>query len=319
MLVDIALNVAAQIFFFIICIFIIPWVGNLITDKNSDVEKMIQKYEECENEEKKERLRKSLSLYQKWIDFAMTVDSWTHGLLRTLVQYVILTVTFNHPELKVKIGIGDEDEELDGTYVAKGQLYCSYVYDKSEGNWYNPIKMFGDYLSHVVHVMFSPMIGVALLWLMLPSTFSSIISGFSSWVVLQGNAVGVEFFTCLYNGFVDIAWNRLVLSGFAENPMLLILWIILFAVFLSDAYIIVMKDGRLSPDSMLCLPMTVVILAIANLAFAMISPVYSAFCISVNSIGLALLVIILIKEIASTAAMCVKSALKLVVDKLLPF
>lgn len=250
----------------------------------------------------------------------MIIDSWTHALWRTLLQYVVLLITFNRPELTVKIGRGEEEEELDDTYVAKGQLYCEYVYDKASLNWYNPIKMIGHYISHVIHVMFSPLVGIALMALMLPATFSSVTSGASYWAHLQGAATGLDFFTCLYRGFLDIAWTRLTVGGFTESPLLFILFMIIFSVFLSDAFIIIAKDGKLAGGSLLCLPMTAAIMIIINAIFAVISPAeYIAAGRHINIIGMGVLYIILIKEIASTAIMCIRSALKIVLDKILPF
>ena len=320
MALEVALNIVAQIVFFVLVIWIIPWVGNLIVNKHSDLELLIQRYEDCENEKKKARLERAIDIYQWLIDIVMTIESWTHALIRTLLQFVVLVVTFNRPELTVKIGRGEEEEELDDLYIAKGQLYCEYVYDKASLNWYNPIKMVGHYISHVIHVLFSPAVGVALFALMLPSTFASMVSGFSGWAILQGNATGLDFFTCLYHGFVDVAWNRFVLEGFAENPILLILFLLIFSVFLSDAYIIVANDGKLSGGSLLCLPVTVAIMIALNAIFAAVSPAaYVSLGRTINVIGLAVFYVIMIKEIASTAIMCIRSALKIVLDKILPF
>lgn len=320
MALEVALNTVAQIVFFVLVIWIIPWVGNLVVNKHSDLELLTENYEDCENEKRKAMLERAIDIYQWLVDVAMIIDSWTHALVRTLLQFIVLVITFNHPELTVRVGRGEEEEDLDDTYIAKGQLYCEYVYDKASLNWYNPIKMVGHYISHVIHVMFSPLVGIALMALMLPATFSSVISCAAQWAHLQGSATGLDFFTCFYRGFIDVAWTRLTLGGFAESPLLFILFMIIFSVFLSDAFIIIAKDGKLSGGSLLCLPMTVAVMIIVNAIFAVISPAeYIAVGRQINIIGMGFLYIILIKEIASTAIMCIRSALKVVLDKILPF
>ena len=319
MVVEVVLNILAEIIFFILCIYVIPWVGNIIVDKHSDLEHMIEKFEECEDGRKKERLGRLIDIYQALLDVAMVIESWTHALVRRLIEFVILIVTFNHPELTMKIGRGEEEEELNDKFLAKGQLYCEYLYDKASLNWYNPIKMLGHYLADVVHVMFSPIIGVALLWLMLPSTFASVVAGFTQWAYQQGNATGLDFLICLYRGFVDVALNRLTIGGFLENPLLFIIFALIFSVFLSDAYIILDNNGKLSGGNTYCLIMTTLMIIAFNTVFALIAPAaYISVGRYINIFGLATFFIIIVKEIASTAIMCIKSALKIVIDKILP-
>ena len=238
------------------------------------------------------------------------------------MQYIVLLVTFNHPHLVTRVGKGTEEEEEDlGEYLAKGQLYCRYAYDKPELNWYNPIKMIGLYLSHLVGILLPPaIVAVVLFYFMLPSTTSSIISGFAQWGFANGNIGNIEFLTSIYNGFIDIAWNRFFLGGFAENPVLMIVFLVVLCVFFSDGcYIEILKDGKLIPY-LLCLPMVVAIFVAFNAIFAILSPVaYVSVAHYINMVGVAVLYIILIKEIASTVLNCFQGVIRMVIDKLLQF
>ena len=56
MILEVALNLASQILFFIVVVYLIPWLGYNFINKNGDTEKIWKKYDECEDEEKKERL-----------------------------------------------------------------------------------------------------------------------------------------------------------------------------------------------------------------------------------------------------------------------
>ena len=178
--------------------------------------------------------------------------------------------------------------------------------------------MIGVYLKDLVSILLPPAIAVVLFYFMLPSTTSSIISGFAQWGFANGNIGNIEFLTSIYNGFIDIAWNRFFLGGFAENPVLMIVFLVVFAPFFSGFYIKILVDGKLKPD-LLCLPMVVAIFVAFNAIFAILSPVaYVSVAHYINMVGVAVLYVILIEEIANIVLFCFQWTIKTVIDKLLP-
>ena len=323
MILEVALNLASQILFFIVVVYLIPWLGNrIIVDKNADLKKMVEKYDKCEDEEKKKRLDKQIEMYHHFMNTLLVILSWTTYLWENLVSYIVLLVTFNHPHLKTRVGKGKREEGfLTGcaTYMVKGVLYSKCECDNPGSNWYhNPIKTIGVYLSHLVKVLLGPAIAAVLFYFMLPSTTSSIISGFAQWGFAHGNIGNIEFLTSIYKGFIDIAWNRFFLGGFAENPVLMIVFLVVFAFFFSDSGITILVDGKLGP-SLFCLPMVVAIFVAFNAIFAILSPVaYVSVAHYINMVGVAVLYVILIKQIAITVVLCFQWAIRTVIDKLLP-
>ena len=318
MILEVALNLASQILFFIVVVYLIPWLGNSFYKKNSDIEKIWKKYDECEDEEKKERLLKQIKMYGHFLNTVVVIRSWTSDLWRNLAGYIVMLVTFNHPHLVMRVGKGELEEDLGNTYLAKGELYCNYVHDNPKLNWYNPIKMIGEYLHDLVYVLLLPAIAVVMFYFMLPST-TSIISGFGQWGFADGNIGNIEFLTSIYNGFIDIAWNRFFLGGFAENPVLMIVFLVVFAMFFSDGYIKILVDGKLA-SYLFCLPMVVAIFVAFNAIFAILSPVaYVSVAHYINMVGVAVLYVILIREVACIVVWCFQWAIRTVIDKLLPF
>ena len=43
MILEVALNLASQILFFIVVVYLIPWLGNNIVKKNGDFEKLAER------------------------------------------------------------------------------------------------------------------------------------------------------------------------------------------------------------------------------------------------------------------------------------
>ena len=317
MILEVALNLASQILFFIVVVYLIPWLCLDFFKKNSDVQKMLEKYHKCEDEEKKKRLYKQMEMYDHYLNTVTVIQSWTSDLWRDLVQYIVMLVTFNHPRLETRVGKGEWEEDL-GKTLAKGRLYCYHGYDNPKFYWYNPIKMIGVYLCNLVNILLRPAIAVVLFYFMLPSTTSSIISGFAQWGFANGNIGNIEFLTSICNGFIDIAWNRFFLGGFAENPVLMIAFLIVFAFFFSDGYMKILVDGKLG-SCLFCLPMVVAIFVAFNAIFAILSPVaYVSVAHYINMVGVAVLYVILIKQIACTVVLCFQWAIRMVIDKLLP-
>ena len=318
MLKEVAINIISQILFFIVVVYLIPWLGHNIINKNGDYYKMLEKYDKCEDEEEKNRLGKQVKIYRHFLATTLVIESWTSDLWKGIAGYIVKLVTFNHPHLATRVGKGEWEEDI-GHTLAKGQLYCYHGYDNPKFYWYNPIKMIGVYLESLVHILLCPAIAVVLFYFMLPSTTSSIISGFAQWGFANGNIGNIEFLTSIYNGFIDIAWNRFFLGGFAENPVLMIVFLVVFAFFFSGGFIEILDDGKLD-SNLLCLPMVVAIFVAFNAIFAILSPVaYVSVAHYINMVGVAVLYVILIREIARIVLLCFQWAIRTVIDKLLPF
>ena len=319
MILEVALNLASQILFFIVVVYLVPWLGFNFFKKNGDIVKMREKYNQCENVIIQYLLGMQMDMHFHFFNIIRVIQSWTSHLWANLVGYIVMLVTFNRPDLKTRVGKGGREEDLGNKYLAKGELYFGYAYDNPKLHWYNPIKMIGFYLNNLVSVLLHPAIAVVLFYFMLPSTTSSIISGFVQWGFANGNIGNIEFLTSIYNGFIDIAWNRFFLGGFAENPVLMIVFLVVLALFFSGNYIVILDDGKLGPH-LLCLPMVVAIFVAFNAIFAILSPVaYVSVAHYINIVGVAVLYVILIKEIASTVSFCFQWAIRTVIDKLLPF
>lgn len=316
MLKEVALNLVSQILFFIVGIFFVPWVCHAAINKNGDFEKLAQKYEKSKDAEEKRILYKKMRLYGKFLNVIIFIHSWTMGLWRNLVSYVILTITLNSPKLIIRVGKGRMEEDL-GCYIPKGRLYSDCVCLNPVYYWYRPIKMLGIYLNDFVFVLMGPCISAVLFSIMLPSTTASIIDGFAQWGFTNGSTVNAEFFVSIYNGFIDIAWSRFALGGFAENPILMIIFLVILSLFLSGNFIIIISKGIISED-LLCVPMVIVILAILNVIFAMMLPTYTCFAGYINSAGVAILYVILLTQIVCIITNCLQWTIQKIIDKLSP-
>ena len=103
MILEVALNLASQILFFIVVVYLIPWLGYNFVDKNGDFEKIWKKYEECEDEEEMNRLAKQMKMYHHFFNIIRVIQSWTSHLWANLVGYIVMLVTFNHLQLETRI------------------------------------------------------------------------------------------------------------------------------------------------------------------------------------------------------------------------
>jgi hypothetical protein len=125
------LNIIAQIMFFVINIFILPWLASLVTDKFG-------------------------SRLPKWIDKpTLIIKSWTVTMLSELLRFPILFLSFNRPE------------DLDIAVIG-GELSVKYNYNSSKYYWYNPIMQIGKYIANAVWILMGPALTILSLALMLP-------------------------------------------------------------------------------------------------------------------------------------------------------
>jgi hypothetical protein len=295
MVKEVALNIVAQVMFFIVNIYMIPWVGHLIGEKYSCFDTLNEKINKCRNEKKLQRLLKDRSIYIKLFSFLLLVQSWTFDLIESIIHFVIHLVTFNFERFEFGIGNGEVDE--DGHYKVKGGLIFDIYLKDVDGKWWDPIKMIGRYLCDVSSVLSVTLIFMLLLLPFIPSTFSVVVTSFSEWATMQEAVSSIEFFPTLLTSFVDIAWGGFIVGGFCENPIIFIVSIISLGAF-SDSYLSIHKRLR-------CIPMIIVIVTIVNIIFAIQSPVeYNTVVNHINIVGVAVLFVLILKEFSYIVFNC---------------
>ena len=331
MVKEVALNIFAQIMFFIVNIFVIPWLGRLVIAKYGDAVQIVRKHNECKDEAERKKItdvgRVVLNIYVVMV----VINSWTFGLIATLIRFFIYLITFNRPKLKFRIGTGDRNK--DGSFDdPKFSLIADITNDdlrfkETDGNLVKllkilveivktPIQIVGGGLSKTVGILGGPILSLTLLSLMLPSTFSSVILGFLQWMPTQGGVNG-EFFARLYSCFVDIAWNRLVVGGFIENPIFFTIFLICFIFSCAcGVYCDVAEDFIQFVFYSLVVTLIITVL---NIVFAVLHPAgYSIVANYINIVGIAVLFVIILQEIASFVSFCTTSVLKLIINKINP-
>ena len=187
MVKEVALNIVAQIMFFIVNVFVVSWIGSLIIDKEGDRNKLLQQYEECNNERIKAKLERKIEIVNKRMALNIFVESWTIGLVKKIIRFLILLVTLNFPELKFQVGDGEYDNN--GSYLVKGALYISIRVVPVRDVWWQPVSMLsmtGWCLCRIVDIVIGPFAAMCLLGLLLPSTLSSIASNIMQVIPMHG-------------------------------------------------------------------------------------------------------------------------------------
>lgn len=282
----VALNIIAQIMFFIVNIFILPWLASLITDKFG-------------------------TKLPGWIDKpTLVIKTWTVSLFSDLIRIPLLFLSFNRPE----------DIEFS---VLEGELNVKYNYNSSKYYWYNPIMQIGKYLANVVWILMGPFLTVLALAFMLPDTFSGVVAGLGQWTALQSGTTNLEYFGRMWSAFADIIGNRLIMGGLNENAVLLVIFGFI-AIFLSDYYIELYTEGKSSEDdedydedenesqgvpgeALFTFPWMALIIIIFNVVFWLVNPaLYATASAAINSVGMILLLIMIIRVLASIILLCSK-------------
>ena len=319
MVKEVALNIVAQIMFFIVNVFVISWISGMIIDKHGDRNKLFKQYEECKNEKIKARIEKKIERSNRRLAFNMVIESWTVGLVKKVVRFLILLITINAPEIRFQIGNGEYDKN--DRFLVKGMLYINMRTAPVKEVWWIPwnmVSMTGWCLCRVVDIIIGPFMGICLLSVLLPTTFSSVVSNISQVMPIRG-AIDSDFFLRCYNCFIDTAWNKLMVGGFEENPIFLIIFVTIFICFLADGYFEVVEDGKLN-EELLCLPWTVIFIILINVIFAVLNPVgYASVSNFINFLGMSILFVMLLKEIANITFFCTNSVISIIRDKMLPF
>jgi hypothetical protein len=261
-----------------------------------------RKWNECQDEEKKKKIEKIGKLHTKFNGLTILVYSWTIDLLSNLVWFLVLLFTFNKPRIKFRLG--------DGRAFEKGTLFCDISF--APKGWHNPIRMVGRFVADSAILLIRPILAMGLLAVLLPATFSTMFVDFMQWAPIQKDLFSFEFFAGLYDCFVKVAWHDLIIGGFAENNILLVLFIVVFAIFLSDGFWDVLRNYK----DFYWIPMTIVCTIIFNVIFGLINPVeYIIVSQNINVVGIAILFVLLFKEIAFMIRWCTQSIIKLVIEK----
>lgn len=276
MILDVLLNIVAQLMFFIVNIFVFSWLGHLA----------IQKF----GEDLPDWLNKP----------ALVVESWTVDLASKLIRVPVLFLTGNKP--------ADFD-----IYLDEGELKIEHTVYDSKYHWYNPIMMLGRYLDQAVWILIGPAIAILSLWLMLPETFGMVVDGIGQWTALQSGTTNLTYFKGMLDAFVDIIWNRLIMGGLNENAVLLVIFIALF-MFLSDRYTSLYDEEEGEAEHIVfAFPMIAIIIILFNVVFAIVSPaLYLTVSHHINSVGMIALLVIIIKEILEIIMFCFKGLIGLV-------
>jgi hypothetical protein len=277
MSVEMILNIVAQIIFFILNIFMLPWIASRITDKFGDG-------------------------LPAWIDKpTLIIKSWTVTLLAELIRFPIFFLTFNKPE-DLQIGI------------VEGELEIDYDFNSSRYYWWNPIMQVGKYLANVVWILMGPTLTILLLWLIMPATFSGVVSGLEPWVALQSGVTDITYFREMWKVFCDIIWQRLIISGLEENVVLLAIFLVVM-IFFSDYFVILYKedeDYEGPADSFFSFPVVALIIVIFNLVFSLVNhTAYLAVSYHINAVGMILLLIMIVRVAASIILLCSKAILNI--------
>ena len=276
MILDVVLNIVAQLMFFIVNIFVIQWLATLAIDKfGEDLPDWLSKP-------------------------VLVLQSWTVRLASQLIEVTILFLTGNKPS----------DFDI---YLDEGELKIDHTVYPSKYHWYNPIMMLGIYLDQAVWILMGPAISILSLWLMLPETFAMVVDGIGQWTALQSGTTNLAYFKGMLDAFVDIIWNRLIMGGLNENAVLLVIFIALFMLH-SNGYTKLYdeEEGEVGPI-VFAFPMIAIIIILFNVVFAIVSPtLYLAVSHHINSVGMIALLVIIIKEILSIIMFCFKNIIGLV-------
>lgn len=335
MTIDVLLNIVAQVMFFVVNLFVFPGIAEAIILRRSDakdfkddgdaidkeVEKLKDRLERLKSrsnttqrdwdrfKKKGEKLIKRVERHQKIgqiystiLNVFAVIESWTIMPVAKIIRFVVLLLTFHFPRLDISV----ENGVLDiGILVTKGKRY-----------WLNPIKQLGNYINNLIHVLFGTACGIALLAVILPNTFNSIIPILNEWSSMGSGTINVQYFVDLLAIFREAAWETLVIGGFKENPVLMFLFIIAFgSIFANTTFDFIGEDGKITGESSF-IPLTIIFIALFNVIFCLVnSVVYTSVAQSISFVGMALLFVMIIKEFSLFVVYCVKEVADWLWDK----
>jgi hypothetical protein len=167
-----------------------------------------------------------------------------------------------------------------------------------------------------------PTLTILSLALMLPNTFSGVVAGIGQWTVLQSGTTNLEYFKRMWGAFTDIIWNRLVMGGLNENTVLLVIFAVI-VIFLSDYFIEIYKEGdddededdedaseEGPADAIFPFPAVILGIILFNVIFWLVNPAaYATVSTAINSVGMILLLVMIVRVFASIVLLCSKTIL----------
>ena len=332
MLKEVALNIVAQIMFFIVNITVIPYFINEMVIKEGDIAKLkdeftmesgkqvllqneldeFNKMSDEERKNQKDRLDSIKSNYRKivkktrYLDFKFSFvskiyetlsvfNSWTIGLISDLILYFILLITFNKPEIKFSID--------------KYELVTDVSW--TESHWLNFVRQIGVYLACTVRILFASLCKISVLYLLLPNTFISILeeindlfwlccTNFSSLLVIDV----LEFIK-------NILWNKLILVGLNESIVGIV--IVFIAMFLFNSWSS-FEENSTYPWA----PVIVASIVIANLALFALTPLYIEISRHINFIGMIIFIALILDGVINLITFSSNKVLPWLLDKINP-
>lgn len=312
------LNTVVQIIFFIVNPFVLPWLVHKVIEKNGDNNGLYKKLDKALEDRDERTARDLLSILELktkiFMEPAIVINSWTSDFLVGLINIPILLLSFNHPR-RFECYVDRTSDK----WKTKGKLNFGYrLLDSSKAYWKNPLKQFGKYLSWIVYMIVPLAFPIAILYWLLPDTFSSVASVMGQWTAFQSGVPNIEFFTNMISLFKDIIWDRMILVGINENIVFFVIYIVVWILYSDKSLRVIEKvhvtDDNGEPtgelkieivDTVYSWPMTAMMICLFNLVMALFNRgVYSAVSYSVNSIGMIVLLLIIMKEIVCILNLC---------------
>lgn len=315
------LNIVSQIIFFVINLFIIPSLSILVVAKNADVNNLFEERYKAigkgDKELEKDMTSKIGFFLKTYCIPAIVITSWTSKLITELIKIPILILSFNdHGSFACYVYKRHNFKDPKGI---KGQLNFGYKYwGFPELNWKNPVKSLGIYLMRAVQVIIPLLFPIVTLYLLLPNTFFSVVLGLEQWTNLQFSTINFNLFTNMVLVLKDIVWDRLIMGAINENLLLFVIFIVVLAIYTDDDSELFLKvpatdkngeeteDVRLKFDTQIyAWPMTAIVICLFNITLAMFSSdVYSTISHQINSAGMILLFVIIVKVIVNILKWC---------------
>ena len=334
MVKEVALNIVAQVMFFVLNIFALPWfvarfssgidinafMSNIVLNTMEDMKREVgSKYDDDKTRAKIVQLVKDNQYYKvkvktivvfcrickKIYQILSFVKSWTIDLINQFVSILILFVTFNLSS-KIKCSIG-ENKNL--------EIDCYPKSSKEKYRWLNPWMQVGKYVSYSFKILSGVAIFGLMVYLLLPSTFSSVASEIYRWSALQSVEFGFSYITNVVSTLFDILYNKLIVLGFKESPIVFTTILVVFVLLLSEDFIpLKCKDGK-PHDAIFCWPVIAALIIAFNITFVIINPMtYSIISGCINTLGMIISLAIIIKGIATIIKFCPTYFIEMILD-----
>lgn len=275
MILDVVLNIVAQLMFFIVNIFVIPWLTNLVIDKFGEI-------------------------LPNWLYKPVKiVESWTIHLLIELLSIPIMLL------------IGNKFTDF-RIYVDDGELKFDYELDSGEFRWCN-MSMLGWYLIYAIWILIPPTVCIIALWSMLPNTFSLVVDGLGQWTALQSGVPNLDYFKEMVNAYIDIIWNRLIMGGLNENAVLFVIFMAMLMLFSRNCINLLDDEREQISTRVQVFIMPAIVIILFNVVFAILNPAtYLTVSYHINAVGMIILLVVMVVELLEIIMFCFKFILSLI-------